>query len=110
MVKSGNVGIPGVEPPKSQCSDKNCPFHGTLKVRGMVDQGVLIRYRADKMGTVEREFIRYDSKYKRYERRRSRLHVHIPPCIEVKEGDKVIFGETRPIAKSVSFVLLGKVS
>jgi small subunit ribosomal protein S17 len=34
--------------------------------------------------------------------------VRVPPCIEVRPGDTVIVGETRPLAKSVSFVVLGK--
>ncbi len=103
-----NVGIPGIYPPQKTCNDENCPFHGTLRVRGIILEGKLIKFRANKTGVVEREYIYYDHKYKRYERRRSRIHVHIPPCLDVKEGDNVIIGETRPIAKSVSFVVLGK--
>lgn len=103
-----NVGIPGISPPQKTCNDENCPFHGTLRVRGIILEGKLVKFRANKTGVVEREYIYYDSKYKRYERRRSRIHVHIPPCLDVKEGDNVIIGETRPIAKSVSFVVLGR--
>lgn len=105
-----NVGIEGIQPPSKICDDKNCPFHGTLRVRGLILEGTLIKFRAMRTGVVEREYLYYESKYKRYERRRSRIHVHIPPCLDVKEGDKVIIGETRPIAKSVAFVVLGKVS
>lgn len=106
LVKS--VGIEGVEAPSKVCDDQNCPFHGSLRVRGLILDGILIKFRAMRMGVVEREYLYYNTKYKRYERRRSRIHVHIPPCLDVKEGDKVIIGETRPIAKSVSFVVLGK--
>ncbi|AHC50994.1 30S ribosomal protein S17 [Sulfolobus acidocaldarius SUSAZ] len=102
-----NVGIEGVSAPSKTCDDEYCPYHGSLKVRGIVLEGKLIRARANRTGTVEREYIFYDSKYKRYERRRSRIHVHIPSCLEVKEGDSVIIGESRPIAKSISFVILG---
>ncbi|HID16112.1 MAG TPA: 30S ribosomal protein S17, partial [Candidatus Atribacteria bacterium] len=35
---------------------------------------------------VEREYLYYDRKYKRYERRRSKIHAHNPPCINTKEG------------------------
>ncbi|BBG27151.1 30S ribosomal protein S17 [Sulfuracidifex tepidarius] len=102
------VGIPGVVSPQNKCEDINCPFHGTLRVRGMVDEGILVKYRAKNMGVVEREYLFYNSKYKRYEKRRSKIHAHIPPCLDVKEGDKVIIGETRQLAKSVSFVVVGK--
>jgi len=108
-VRVKDVGIPGVKTPSKVCDDENCPFHGTLRVRGIILEGILIKYRAQKSGVVERRYLFYDRKYKRYERRRSRIHVHIPPCLDVKEGDKVIIGETRPIAKSISFVVLGKV-
>ncbi len=108
-VRTKNVGIPGVNPPKATCNDENCPYHGTLRVRGMILEGKIIKFKANKTAVFEREYLYYDSKYKRYERRRSRIHVHVPPCVEVKEGDRVIIGECRPIAKSVSFVVLGKV-
>ncbi|AEE93739.1 ribosomal protein S17 [Acidianus hospitalis W1] len=110
MSQAKNVGIVGVKAPEKACNDKNCPFHGNLRVRGMIFEGKLIKFRANKTGVFERVYLYYNSKYKRYERRRSRIRVHIPPCLDVKEGDNVIIGECRPIAKSVSFVVLGKVS
>ena len=58
--------------------------------------------------TVLHEWLHYDKKYKRYERRRRKLHAHCPPCIEVKPGDKVIIAECRPLAKTVSFVVIGR--
>jgi small subunit ribosomal protein S17 len=58
--------------------------------------------------TVLIEYLHYDKKYKRYERRRSKIHAHLPPCIEVKEGDFVRIVETRRLAKTVSHVVLGK--
>lgn len=107
--KAKSVGIPGVAIPTKQCNDINCPFHGTLRVRGIILEGKLIKYRANKSGVVERTYLHYDTKYKRYEKRRSKIHVHIPPCLDVREGDNVIIGECRPISKSISFVVLGKV-
>jgi small subunit ribosomal protein S17 len=104
-----NVGIPGVKTPSKLCNDENCPFHGSLRVRGIILTGKLIKYRAQKSGVVEREYLYYDRKYKRYERRKSRIHVYIPPCLDVNEGDNVIIGECRPIAKSISFVVISKI-
>ena len=36
MSKVRNVGIPGVEPPATECEDLRCPFHGKLPVRGRI--------------------------------------------------------------------------
>jgi small subunit ribosomal protein S17 len=46
----------------------------------------------------------------RYERRRSKIHAYLPPCIDVKEGDVVQIAECRPLAKSVAFVVISKES
>lgn len=103
-----DVGIEGVRPPKSACEDERCPWHGHLSVRGRVLKGKVVSNRAKKMIVVEREYYHYVKKYMRYEKRRSKIHAFLPPCIEVEEGSKVIIGECRPLAKSVSFVVLGK--
>ncbi|BBD71903.1 30S ribosomal protein S17 [Sulfodiicoccus acidiphilus] len=102
------VGVPGVAQPSKICEDVLCPFHGHLKVRGTFIEGSLIKMRGTRFGTVQRTYTYYNKKYKRYERRRSKIHVRVPDCLEVREGDRVIIGETRPLAKSVSFVVLGK--
>ncbi|RLI40477.1 30S ribosomal protein S17, partial [Candidatus Bathyarchaeota archaeon] len=46
--------------------------------------------------------------FKRYERRRSLIPAHNPPCINAKEGDTVRIAECRPISKTVSFVVVEK--
>ena len=107
--KVRNIGIPGIEPPERTCNDPKCPWHGKVRVRGLILQGKVIKARMQRTVVVEREYLYYDRKYKRYERRRSRIHAHNPPCINAKEGDIVIIGETRPLAKTVHFVVLGVV-
>lgn len=104
-----NIGIsyPGLRPPEKTCSDPTCPWHGHIKVRGMILTGKVVKTRMRSTITVEREYLVWIKKYRRYERRRSKIHAHLPPCISLKEGDLVLIGETRPIAKSVSFVVLG---
>jgi small subunit ribosomal protein S17 len=104
-----NVGIPGVEPPKTVCSDKKCPWHGDVRVRGLILRGTVIKTKMQRTAVVEREYLYYDKKYKRYEKRRSRIHAHNPPCINAQPGDEVIIGETRPLAKTVHFVIVGVV-
>ena len=105
---SKNIGIP-VPPPRRSCDDPNCPFHGNLRVRGKLLKGVVVSTKPEKTVVVERGYYHYVPKYKRYERRRSKIHAHLPPCIEVEPGDRVVIGECRPLAKSVAFVVLAKV-
>ena len=101
-----NIGIPGVKPPGRECNDPNCPFHGTLSVRGIVLEGVVVSDKMDKTVIVEREYLRFIRKYRRYERRRSKIPAHNPPCINAKKGDLVKIAETKPISKTVSFVVI----
>jgi small subunit ribosomal protein S17 len=103
------IGI-DVEPPKRSCTDEQCPFHGKLSVRGKLLKGKAVSVKAKKMVVVEREYLHYVPKYMRYERRRSKIHAYLPPCIDVKEGDVVQIAECRPLAKSVAFVVISKES
>ncbi|MFQ6074896.1 MAG: 30S ribosomal protein S17 [Candidatus Bathyarchaeia archaeon] len=102
-----NIGIP-VSPPKRSCEDSNCPFHGTLPVRGRVIEGVVISDRMKGTVTVRRDYHYYVPKYMRYERRHSHISAHNPPCIDAGEGDKVKIAECRPLSKSVAFVVVEK--
>jgi len=95
--------------PKKTCDDMNCPFHGELSVRGRVLEGVVVSAKMDKTVVVERNYLLYIRKFRRYERRRSRISSHNPPCLDVKEGDRVIIAESRPISKTVGFVVVEKV-
>ncbi len=101
-----NVGIPGVEPPQKECNDKKCPFHGDIRVRGVLLTGVVVSDKMKNTVVVRHDYLYYDKKYKRYEKRRTHIHAHNPPCINAKVGDIVLIGETRPLAKTVSFVVL----
>jgi len=101
-----NVGIPGLTPPEKMCDDPKCPWHGYVKVRGQILRGIVVKARMQRTVVVRHEYVHYVKKYKRYERRRKHIHAHNPPCINAKEGDEVIIGETRPLAKTVAFVVL----
>jgi small subunit ribosomal protein S17 len=94
--------------PKEACNDRNCPFHGNLKVRGRVLEGVVVSAKMDKTVIVQYDYLHYVPKFMRYERRRSRIPSHNPPCINAKEGDRVVIAECRPISKTVSFVIVEK--
>jgi len=100
-----NIGIP-VKAPTRECDDKNCPFHGRLPIRGIILTGRVYKKRMNKTIVVERDYLLYIKKYKRYERRRSRISAHLPPCIDVDVGDTVKIAECRPLSKTVSFVVI----
>lgn len=110
-VKLNNIGISykGLNPPQEACSDPKCPWHGHLKVRGNLLEGRVYKARASKMVVIERDYLVYVRKFRRYEKRRSRIHAYLPPCIKVSPGDTVLIGETRPLAKSVAWVVLGAI-
>ncbi len=100
-----NIGIP-VKNPKKSCDDGNCPFHGSLSIRGQILEGKVVKTKMIKSAVVVRERLHYLPKYERYERRRSTHSVHNPPCLGVKPGDMVKFAECRPISKTKSFVII----
>lgn len=102
-----NIGLRFKPPPKT-CDDKLCPFHGGLKVHRRTLTGTVASSKMKGTVTVERDYLHYVPKYMRYERRRSRIMAHSPPCLEVREGDKVTIAECRPISKEVSFVVVEK--
>ena len=94
--------------PKKTCEDRNCPFHGSLSVRGRVLEGVVASAKMDKTVIVERKYLQFSSKFVRYERRHSHIPSHNPPCLGVKEGERVRIAECRHLSKTVSFVVMEK--
>jgi small subunit ribosomal protein S17 len=109
MKEARNIGI-DVVPPQRTCEDKACPFHGHLKVRGIILEGRVFKKYMRNTIVVERDIVLYVKKYKRYMRKRKRMSVHLPPCIDVEVGDLVRFAECRPISKTVSFVVIENLS
>lgn len=103
-----SIGLP-VQPPQGECADVDCPFHGTLSVRGRIFEGVVISDDMNEAVIIMRHYHHYVPKYLRYERRRSRIPAHNPPCIDAKIGDRVKIAECRPLSKSISFVVIEKV-
>ncbi len=103
-LRSRDIGIEAT-PPERECNDKNCPWHGTLRVRGRIFEGTVIKTK-EKCATVEWRYVHYVPKYERYERRKTRVYAHVPPCIDVKVGDVVKIAECRPISKTKKFVVI----
>lgn len=108
-MKARNIGIDAI-PPKNECSDKKCAWHGTLSVRGNILQGKVVSAKALKTAIVKREFLHYLKKYERFERRQSKIAAYNPECISAKEGDIVTIAECRPLSKMKNFVIIEKVS
>lgn len=88
------------------CNDKNCPNHGTLSLRGRIFTGTVVSDRMSKTAVVEWPRTHYLTKYERYEKRRTKLKVHNPECINAKEGHKVKIAECRPLSKTKNFVII----
>jgi small subunit ribosomal protein S17 len=105
--KARDIGI-DVKAPAGACDDKNCPFHGSLPVRGQIVDGVVVSDKMAHTAVVERNFLKYDAKYERYVKKTSRYSAHCPPCLQVKTGDEVRLMECRPLSKTVSFVVVEK--
>ena len=96
--------------PSTTCNDPSCPFHGKLKIRGRMLEGIVVSDKMEKSATVRIDSMRYITKYERYERRHSKITAHNPPCIDAKIGDKVKIAECRPLSKTKSFVIVEKKS
>ncbi|MEM2121560.1 MAG: 30S ribosomal protein S17 [Candidatus Woesearchaeota archaeon] len=97
----------GIKAPEKECNDRNCPFHGTISVRGRIFVGTVKSAKARRTAVVIREFKKLIPKYERTTRKISKFYAHNPDCISAEEGDKVIIAETRPISKTKHFVILG---
>jgi len=102
------MSLKAFKKPEKTCNDRNCPFHGSLKIRSRMLEGVVISAKMDKTVIVRRDYLKYVPKYKRYERRHSHIPAHNPPCINAGENDVVRIAECRPISKTVSFVVVEK--
>jgi small subunit ribosomal protein S17 len=106
--KTRDIGL-NIKGPEEVCDDNNCPFHGSLPVRGQVISGIVDSIKMQNSILVKKEFMHYVPKYERYEKRSSKITAHCPPCIKVNVGDKVRIAECRPLSKTVSFVTVEKI-
>lgn len=89
--------------------DSKCPFTGDVNVRGRIFKGKVIKMKANKTIVIRIDYLHYDSKYKRFARRNSKINTHMSPCFEglVNVGDTVVCGETRPLSKTKASVVIG---
>ena len=66
MSKVRNVGIPGVEPPTTECDDPRCPFHGKLPTRGRVFTGKVISDKMRRTVVIRRDYLKFVKKFDKY--------------------------------------------
>lgn len=95
-----------IKQPEKVCSDKNCPFHGSISVRGRIFVGVVVSDKMAKSVTVAWGRKVFVPKYERYEKKKSKLSAHNPECISAKKGDVVRIAETKPLSKTKHFVVV----
>jgi len=102
-----DIGIDVKMPEGEWDGDANCPFYGSLRLRGQVFEGTVSRTGMQKTIVIEREKVRAMPKFERYEKRTGRLSAHLPTCIgELVIGDRVRVMECRPLSKTVSFCVV----
>ena len=104
-----NIGIEVNHKPKKMCDDRNCPFCGHLPLRGKQFVGTVVKSRMQNSCVVEWERRRYNRKYERYMKVKTKIKTHNSPCIDAKEGDVVRVMETRPLSKTIHTVIIEKV-
>jgi len=81
-----------------------------LSLRGRTFVGAVVSTKMSKTITVEWERKRFIPKYERYEKRKSRVHAHMPEGTVAKVGDIVKVMESRPLSKTKNFVFIENLS
>ena len=91
-----------------ECNDKFCPIHGSdkLKMRGRMFRGTVVKVLPGKVTIMFERMIKVP-KYERYEKRKTKLHARLPDCMkdDVQVGDWIEIAETRPVSKTIHFVV-----
>lgn len=104
-----NIGL-GFTTPKTaiegQYIDKKCPFTGNVSIRGRILKGVVKSTKMKRTIVVRRDYLNYVKKYNRFEKRHKNITAHASPAFRIKEGDNVVIGQCRPLAKTVRFNVL----
>jgi len=92
----------------AECNDERCPVHGKLSTYGLEVSGKVVSNKAKKMAVVMREYQVYVPKYERYSKCRSKLHAHVPDCVELNVGDEVSLKQCRRLSKTKHWVVTGR--
>lgn len=91
----------------AECSDLQCPVHGTLSARGRIFEGRVIKKFSRRI-VIEFERTVFIRKYERYMNKKTKLHARVSRCMEsnVNVGDYVQIQECRPLSKIIHFVYI----
>jgi len=90
-------------PPQGTYVDKKCPFTGNVSIRGRILKGVVMSTKMTRTVVIRRDYLRYITKYRRYEKRHKTLPAHCSPAFLVKEGDVVTVGQCRCVSAPSSY-------
>ncbi len=92
----------------AQCMDKLCFIHGSdkVKLRGRTFEGEVIKKLPGRV-TIQFERMMKLPKYERYEKRKTKLRARLPDCMKdsVNINDRIQIAETRPISKTIHFMV-----
>ena len=83
--------------------DIKCPFTGDVSIRGKILRGVCTSTKMRRTIIIRRDYLQWIRKYKRFEKRHSKIPAHVSPAFHVKEGDLITIAECRPLSKTVHF-------
>lgn len=102
-----NIGIETKKPENApKTLDSKDPYYGGVKLRGRIFTGIVISDKMQKTATIEWPRRKFNTKYERFEVRRTRVKAHNPESVNAKTGDTVKIAETRPLSKTKNFVII----
>jgi small subunit ribosomal protein S17 len=83
----------------------------TIKTRGRIFEGEVIKKLPGRITITQERMVKIP-KYERYEKRRMKLHAKLPKEMQetIQVGDRIRIGETRPISKTIHFIVLNKIT
>lgn len=91
-------------------SERDCPVHGSLRARGRVFEGTVMKKFSNRVVILFERMI-YVRKYERYSKSRTKIHARLPVCMEntINVGDYIKVQECRPLSKIIHFVVIEKI-
>ncbi len=92
------------------CTDKQCPIHGSLKLRGRSFKGYVVK-KFPRRVAIEFQRILYVRKYERQIKKRTKIHARLPDCMrrDIEIGDYIKVKECRPLSKIIHFAVVKKI-
>ena len=94
----------------ADCGDSKCPFHGSLRARGRIFEGMVKKKFPGRI-VIELERMIYVRKYERYKKSRTKIHARLPTCMKdsINIGDYIRVQECRPLSKIIHFAVIEKI-